>query len=281
MQDYLAKPLSPSRMNSFRDCELLFRYRTIDRLPERPGAAAFKGTLIHTVLEQLFDLSPEQRSLERATALLHPALQQHLVDEPEQAFAIDESLVWPSDDATASSESIEALLESARMLTANYFELEEPRRLAPSEREHHVEVELASGLKIHGIVDRIERTDSGDVRISDYKTGKSPGERWMDKYWFQMKFYALLLQKSEGVLARELRLIFLGNTKLELKTPTEAEMGDFEIEITGLAKKIREAVETGQFTPKPSKLCDWCAHQSLCPAKGGTLLPLPYTPIER
>lgn len=281
MQDYLAKPLSPSRMNSFVDCELLFRYRTIDRLPERPGAAAFKGTLIHSVLEQLFDLSPEQRSLERAAELLQPALEQHLIDEPEMAFAIDESLDWPSGPTTPSSASIDALLESARLLTASYFKLEEPHRLEPSEREHHVEVELASGLKIHGIVDRIERTPSGDVRISDYKTGKAPGDRWMDKYWFQMKFYALLLQKSEGVLARELRLIFLGNTRLERKTPTESEMADFEIQITGLANKIREAVETGNFTPKPSKLCDWCAHQSLCPAKGGTLLPLPYTPTER
>ena len=64
MQEYLDKPLSPSRMNSFLDCELLFRYRTIDRLPERPGNAAFKGTLIHSVLEDMFDLDPSLRTVE-------------------------------------------------------------------------------------------------------------------------------------------------------------------------------------------------------------------------
>ena len=103
----------------------------------------------------------------------------------------------------------------------------------------------------------------------------------MDKYWFQMKFYALLLQKSEGVLARQLRLIFLGNEKLALKAPTEREIADFEVEVVSISNRIRKAVENGEFTPKPSKLCDWCAHQSLCPAKGGTLLPLPYTPTAR
>lgn len=281
MQDYLAKPLSPSRMNSFLDCELLFRYRTIDRLPERPGHAAFKGTLLHSVLEDMFELAPEERSLERVAQMLEPALQRHLAAEPELGFAVDESLVWPDGAASPSEDSVAAFLESARLLASNYFKLEDPQILMPSEREHHVEVELPSGLKIHGIVDRIERTPTGDVRISDYKTGKAPGERWMDKYWFQMKFYALLLQKSEGVLARELRLIFLGNTQLARKAPSETEMQEFEIEVTALAGKIRRAVESGSFTPKPSKLCDWCAHQSLCPAKGGTLLPLPYTPTER
>lgn len=281
MENYLEKPLSPSRMNSFKDCELLFRYRTIDRLPERPGHAAFKGTLVHTVLEQMFDLEPAERSFERVSQLIEPAFMQHLIDEPEQAFAVDESLDWPDGSPIASDEAVAAFLDAARSLTASYFSLEQPHTLSPSEREHHVEVQLDSGLKIHGIVDRIERTPSGDVRISDYKTGKAPGERWMDKYWFQMKFYALLLQKSEGVIARELRLIFLGNQRLERKAPTETELAAFETEVTDLSLKIRKAVETGNFEPRVSKLCDWCAHQSLCPAKGGTLLPLPYAPTAR
>ena len=36
-------------------CPLLYRFRVIDRLPEAPSPAAARGTLVHAVLERLFD----------------------------------------------------------------------------------------------------------------------------------------------------------------------------------------------------------------------------------
>lgn len=265
-------------MSTFSDCELLFRYRTIDKLPERPGQAAFKGTLVHTVMEQLFDLEPDRRTLDEASQMLHPTLTTLLQQNPEMGFAVDEKLIWPDEPSQPSQAAIDALIDQARELTINYFKLEEPHRLSPTEREHHVEVTLESGLRIHGIIDRVERTPNGDIRISDYKTGKAPGDRWMDKYWFQMKFYALLLYKSEGAIAKELRLLFLGNTQIARMSPTAAHLDDFETEVTQKAAKIRSAVESGQFKPNPSRLCDWCSFQEFCPAQGGQLLPLPYAP---
>lgn len=281
MQEFLEKPLSPSRMSSYSDCALLFRYRTIDKLPERPGQAAFKGTLVHSVMEQLFDREPTQRTIEVATSLLRPSLDALLKDNPDFVFAVDESLDWPHEKSEPDKATVEALIDQAAALTANYFTLEKPETLAPSEREHHVEVTLNSGLKIHGIIDRIERTSSGEVRISDYKTGKAPGDRWMDKYWFQMKFYALLLYRSEGVVARELRLLFLGNTQLARLHPSEADIEEFEHEVSKRAYDIKQSIESGRFAPKPSRLCDWCSFRQYCPEQGGTLLPLPYTPTAR
>ena len=46
-------------------CPLLFRYRTIDRLPQPPSSAAARGTLVHAVLERLFDLPAAERTPER------------------------------------------------------------------------------------------------------------------------------------------------------------------------------------------------------------------------
>lgn len=278
MQDFLSKPLSPTRAHSFRDCELLFRYRSIDKLPERPGAAAFKGTLLHSVLEDMFDLPPHERTVDTVSGMLPTALEKYLETEPDLAFAIDESLEWPGEPGTPSDESIQLLLSSARTLTKKYFDLESPQALNPSEREHHVEVELGD-IRIHGIIDRIERTADGAIRISDYKTGKSPRPAWAAKYWFQMKFYALLLYKTEGVLAKELRLLFLGDGQILRHSPTVEEIDLFEKEVLELAAQIRAAVQAGRFTPKPTKLCDWCSFQALCPAQGGIELPLPYTPI--
>src|SRR3712207_9271155 len=54
--------LSPSRAADFKTCPLLYRFRTIDRLPERKSLAAVRGTLVHAVLERLYDLPARRRT---------------------------------------------------------------------------------------------------------------------------------------------------------------------------------------------------------------------------
>src|SRR6185312_7487395 len=64
--------LSPSRAADFKTCPLLFRFRTIDKLPEQPSADQVRGTLVHAVLERLFDLPAAQRTRGAAAALVAP-----------------------------------------------------------------------------------------------------------------------------------------------------------------------------------------------------------------
>src|SRR3982750_2210005 len=65
--------LSPSRAADFKTCPLLYRFRTIDRLPERKSLAAVRGTLVHAVLERLYDLPAAQRTVAAARELVAPA----------------------------------------------------------------------------------------------------------------------------------------------------------------------------------------------------------------
>src|SRR4030088_2203533 len=64
--------LSPSRAGDFLTCPLLYRFRVIDRLPEPPSPAAVRGTLVHAVLEHLFDRPATDRTPEAARSLLRP-----------------------------------------------------------------------------------------------------------------------------------------------------------------------------------------------------------------
>ncbi len=66
--------LSPSRAADFKTCPLLFRFRSIDRLPERPTRDQARGTLVHAVLEALFDVPAAERTPEAAAALVAPAV---------------------------------------------------------------------------------------------------------------------------------------------------------------------------------------------------------------
>ena len=65
--------LSPSRAADFKQCPLLFRFRTIDKLEGPPSPAAARGTLVHAVLEHLFDLPAADRTPAAAVALLSRA----------------------------------------------------------------------------------------------------------------------------------------------------------------------------------------------------------------
>src|SRR3954465_4490651 len=77
--------LSPSRASDFMACPLLFRFRTVDRLPEPSSPEAARGTVVHKVLEVLFALPAAERPPHRAADLLLPAWEKVLEAEPQLA----------------------------------------------------------------------------------------------------------------------------------------------------------------------------------------------------
>ena len=152
------------------------------------------------------------------------------------------------------------------------------RRLEPAERELYVETLLDSKLLLRGFVDRLDVAPDGEIRVVDYKTGRSPGEAFEAKALFQMKFYALVLWRTRGVVPAMLQLIYLGNGEMLRYAPDEADLLATERKVEALWQAIAPRQETGDWRPRRSRLCDWCAHQALCPAWGGTPPPLPGRP---
>jgi putative RecB family exonuclease len=257
--------LSPSRAADFKTCPLLYRFRTIDRLPQAPSREATRGTVVHAVLERLFDLPAVERTLAAARAMV-PAVWQSVLDEaPEAAILFAED---------ADGAELADWLASAETLLGNYFQLEDPSRFEPQAREELVEV-VIDGLRLRGYVDRLDVTPSGDIRVVDYKTGATPREAFEAKALFQMKFYALVLWRTRGVVPRQLRLIYLADTDTLSYAPDVEELTRFERTLKAIWAAIERATQTGDFRPSPSRLCGWCDHQALCPAYGGTPPPFP------
>ncbi len=256
--------LSPSRAGDFMNCPLLYRFRTIDHLPEPVSLDAVRGTLVHKVLEDLFDLPAAQRTPTQALDLLTPAWADLIEAEPALAEMFG-----------AEGPDLAEWLASCRRSLDQYFTLEDPRRLEPAEREFYVETLLESKLLLRGFIDRLDVAPDGAMRVVDYKSGRSPSEFFEGKALFQMKFYALVLWRMRGVVPAMLQLIYLGNGEVMRYVPDEADLRATERKVEAIWAAIRRAQETGDFRPNPSRLCDWCAHHALCPAQGGTLPPLP------
>jgi putative RecB family exonuclease len=260
--------LSPSRAADFKQCPLLYRFRAIDRLPEPASTAQLRGSVVHAALEQLYGLPAAERVPQTAEALVDPAWEQVIAGEPELAGQLD-------------AEAQTQILGEARKLLSGYYRLEDPTRFDPQSCEQRIEVELADGTLLRGIIDRIDVAPTGELRVVDYKTGKAPPEaRALAEFkaMFQMKFYAVALLRSRGVLPTRLRLIYLSDGQLLDYSPDEAELLRFEKTLMAIWHAIQSAGVTGDFRPRPSRLCDWCAHHEHCPVFGGTPPPYPGWP---
>jgi putative RecB family exonuclease len=261
--------LSPSRVLDFKNCALLYRLKVIDKLPEPPSLDAARGTVIHAVLERLFDAPAPARTIAAALEQVEPQWRELIATDPELVAFVDGD---PS--------GFTALLDSTRDLLRSYFTLEDPTRLEPAERELLVETTLPSGVRLKGFIDRLDRSPAGDLRVVDYKSGKSPSELFEGKALFQLRFYALMLWRETGVLPRVLRLYYLSDREILDYSPDEADLRSLERQLDAIATAITTARETGDWRHKPGKLCDWCAYHALCPAFGGTPPPLPVAEPE-
>jgi putative RecB family exonuclease len=255
--------LSPSRAADFMACPLLYRFRVVDRLPEPPSPAAARGTLVHAVLERLFDEPAADRTPAAARTLLTPQWDRLVADAPPLAEMFD-------DEAER-----QAWLDEAALMLDRYFTLEDPTRIEPSYREMSVTASLDSGLMLRGYIDRLDIARTGELRIVDYKTGAAPREEYEARALFQMKFYALVLWRTRGTIPRVLQLIYLGNGEIMRYAPDEADLLATERKINALWQAIDRARTSGDWRPRQSRLCEWCAFQALCPVYGGTPPPLP------
>ena len=257
------RSLSPSRAGDFLTCPLLYRFRVIDRLPEPPSPVAVRGTLVHAVLEHLFDQPAPGRTPQQAHSLLAPEWERLAADEPELAslFGSDEELM--------------AWLAGAGEMLDRYFKLEDPRRIEPAHRELCVEADLASGLRLRGYIDRLDVAPGGEIRIVDYKTGTAPPEEFEARALFQMRFYALAIWRSQGQVPAMLQLMYLGNGEIIRYWPDEADLLATERKVEALWRAIERAYLQRDWRPRPGRICEWCAHQAICPAFGGTPPPVP------
>jgi putative RecB family exonuclease len=223
---------------------------------------------VHAILEELYGVPTADRKLETAISLIGPAWDRLTQMEPERVDGID-------------SETRVRLFSEARDLVTAYYRLEDPTRFDPQSREERIEAELSDGTALRGYVDRIDVAGTGELRVVDYKTGRSPSAvRTLSeaKALFQMKFYAVVLLRARNVLASRLRLIYLADGQILDYAPELDELLRFEKTLIAIWTAIKSAGASGDFRPNPTRLCEWCRHQSHCPSRGGILPPYPGWP---
>lgn len=264
-----APALSPSRANDFKQCPLMFRLRVIDQVPEPPSPAATLGTLVHAVLEHLFTVPSAERTESTAHAMIEPTWR--------AMVAKDAALMNLHHDAVAE----QSWLNDAATRLSTYFTMENPQRLEPQTTEEFVEIALDDGPLLRGVIDRVDVAPDGSIRIIDYKTGKAPLPQYSSDAYFQMRFYALLMERSRGRVPSVLQLLYLRDGATVAMHPTSADLERIEMEIRDLWNDITAAAKAGHFRARRSALCSWCHFKVLCPEFGNQPPALDPAQVQR
>jgi putative RecB family exonuclease len=251
----LPSTLTPTKVASFTDCALAFRFAVIDRVPEPPTVATVKGTLVHAALEGLFGVPPAERTPEAATAALDSALARLRLDQEFVDLALD-----PDGEG--------ALVTDAAELLRQYFRLEDPRSVHPIGLELKLEAEVG-GVRLRGVIDRLELDAAGELVVTDYKTGRAPAERYEQGRFGGVHVYALLCERLFGRRPAAVQLLYLADPLAIVCRPSQQSSRAIEQKVGAVWKAVERACARDDFRPRPSKLCDYCAFRQYCPAFGG------------
>ena len=259
--------LSPSRAGDFMSCPLLFRYRTIDRLPEGSSPDAVRGTLVHQVLEEIFDLPADRahaRPRHTACSSRPGGSCSRCPDRPARSRPTLDEPAW---------------LDSAHTVLDRWFILEDPTRLEPADREVFVEATLDSGLSLRGIVDRLDERPT--VPCGWWTT--RPAVRGVRGVRVQGAVPAAHLRADPVAQPRGGAADAAAGLPRhhERDRPLRARRGR-PARHRAQGRRALGGHRAGQgdrrVPAQPGKQCDWCAFKAHCPAWGGELLPMPAPP---
>jgi putative RecB family exonuclease len=247
--------LSPSRVSSFTSCPMQFRFSSIEKLPEPPGVATTKGTIVHRALELLFVRRAADRTPDALAADLATALDEYRSHPDYVGLRLD-------------GDAIDKFDRDCHALIDKYFSMEDPTTVREIGLELWMEAPVGD-LTLRGIIDRLELDADGELVVTDYKTGRAPSGNYEQKSLAGVHFYSFLCEAVFGRRPAKIRLMYLASGETIETVPSAQSVKFITTRTTAVWAAVERACTTGDFRPRQSKLCDWCSFQQWCPAFGG------------
>jgi putative RecB family exonuclease len=247
---------SISRIGTFEDCRLRYKYQYVDRLKaDKETIEAFMGSRAHEALAELYGfvkngvIKPREWLLARYDDLwdknLTPAVKVVRSDYTEDDYR-----------------------RKGRKCLDDYYGEYAPfdqAKVVATEKE--ISFELKDGndkISFRGIIDRLDWNDKEKIyEIHDYKTsGSLPAQTDADTD-DQLGLYHIGVRSLWPDIDR-VKLIWhylLFNKRIE-SSRTQEKLAELE---KAMILKVKEIEACADFPPKRSALCDWCGFQDICP----------------
>ena len=258
---------SYSRIGCFENCPRQFKFRYIEKpqIDKPVGVEAFMGSMVHDTLEALYKLVQLGKvltldeTLDKFKSLWNEKL-------PTNLRVVREGL------------SADDYFQLGRKCLTSYYRTYHPfdqEITLGLERRVSIKLDEAGKYKMTGFIDRLSRDSSGRLRIQDYKTGGSlPTQPEIDAE-SQLALYQMAVEEmwpdNNGI---ELVWHYLQFNTALVSVRDSDQLEKLRSEYIGKIKRIENAVELGNFPTNETNLCNWCEYNQICPAKGGTGVPV-------
>jgi len=246
--------LSPSSLSTFEQCPLKFKYSKIDLIPDASGKEAMLGNFVHDVLEVLYSLPQNERTVQNARII---------------ATDCWANKGWGEKitNLVKNANEIKKIRWQAWFCIENLWLVEDPTLITPAGIEHELNASL-QGVIIKGFIDRYTKSENNSLIISDYKTGKTPNKNWLSSKFEQLRIYAALMNITQELPVSSLELIYLKDGVKFTEDINQEMLNNTIDRIFRIKSEVDKRCQTGIFEAKKSKLCDYCSYKSICPAWG-------------
>lgn len=256
MENNLTAPtyLSPSSMATYRQCPQKFKFNKIDLIPDPSNHWAVLGNFVHDVLEELYKLEPQFRTIVSARAIAKDMWESKWGEEASKVIFTEKE--------------IKQFRWSAWWCVENLWQLENPEKISPVGIEFELNGKVA-GVMLRGFIDRYSFSENTTMlTVSDYKTGKTPKLDLEEKF-LQLLIYAKLLSSLGIGDVDKIELLYLKDgVKLEKKV-TDKDFKRVVEYIQETKNMVDNSCISGFFEARKSYLCNFCSYKKICPAWSG------------
>jgi putative RecB family exonuclease len=242
--------LSHSSISTYMSCPKKWYFSYVEKREREQTPATLVGGLVHQILEQIYQLPAEERTLDLAKYLskeLWPSLEE---DEYFAKHGMTEDqrleykhLVWDN--------------------VAGIFEMEDPSQVEVYAVEQELYVHFGD-LPIIGFVDRMD-VKGDTVDIVDYKSGSPGAERYRPKKLKQVQLYAAMAREQLGLKPGRVRLLFPAHNESIEADATDKSMTKIVKEVTGVWSDIKSSIDKDEYPASVGPLCAWCDFVNECP----------------
>ena len=239
---YKGRVLSHSSISTYRACPQKWKFRYVDKVPDKPRSFFSFGKSVHAGLEFLFTKREVSPTLEQM--LEHYRLQ------------------WLREGYETPAQEKWFFQEGERILRGFYAKHgTESAKVLDVEMKFTIAIE---GVPVTGYIDRVDLTPKGGLAIVDYKTGKA-----FDKSRVrtdpQLTLYQIACAKLFEKPVETVTLYHL-NSLTPLTVPAHAPK--LEDDLRAMVVESARGISDGNFEAKPDErgVCQYCDYAQICPA---------------
>ena len=269
--------LSASGIATYSQCQRKFYYRHIEKLPEKPTPQKVRGSIVHRVLDEFFNVVnlsniPKDQHWHKTWSdfkdILNTLLDAEwklIGDDYPDCFKNEKQKQEFLDDTKDIIDFYSAKLAFAlhnklkQLKDSKWLDVEIKRFFYPKDREYKLEFLEQNMI---GFVDKTMSVLGKGVAIVDYKTSKSTLPHFISKEDLkQCKVYAYLWNAIFGEVPKHISVFYLRDGESVYYPITDKDLEEIEQDVGEIRGKdiLKE-----NFPKNVTRLCDYCDFWTLC-----------------